>query len=193
MSPGSAEARETVFTSLRGMALTKGFDPREEPTRRHVERLKRLTRAALRGGETDAAETVQVRAPAAGRVLRVLPLHRPQNLVVRDRLPRRRRPRHRGRLVARRGGADRGVADAAGQSATRATQGGDMGSAVTLTLGHPFAALAWLANQLTARGSHLKAGELVLTGSVVQTNWVAAGDRVVMDLGTLGAVELSFA
>jgi 2-oxo-3-hexenedioate decarboxylase/2-keto-4-pentenoate hydratase len=59
-------------------------------------------------------------------------------------------------------------------------------------LGHPFAALAWLANQLTARGSHLKAGDLVLTGSVVQTNWVAAGDHIVMDLGPLGTVEFSF-
>jgi 2-keto-4-pentenoate hydratase len=46
---------------------------------------------------------------------------------------------------------------------------------------------------LAERGGGLKTGDVVLTGSVVQTNWVAAGDRVVMDLGTLGAVELSFA
>lgn len=39
--------REVLFTSLRGMALTTSFDPREEPTRRHVERLKQLTRTAL--------------------------------------------------------------------------------------------------------------------------------------------------
>ena len=39
--------RDILFTSLRGMALTKTFDPREEPTQRHVERLKRLTRSAL--------------------------------------------------------------------------------------------------------------------------------------------------
>ncbi|UEM02756.1 fumarylacetoacetate hydrolase family protein [Skermanella rosea] len=59
-------------------------------------------------------------------------------------------------------------------------------------LGHPFEALAWLANRLAGQGGGLKAGDLVLTGSVVQTNWVAVGDRVVMDLGRLGAVELSF-
>ena len=59
-------------------------------------------------------------------------------------------------------------------------------------LGHPFEALAWLANQLAGQGGGLKTGDLVLTGSVVQTNWVAAGDRVVMDLGALGAVEFSF-
>jgi 2-oxo-3-hexenedioate decarboxylase/2-keto-4-pentenoate hydratase len=59
-------------------------------------------------------------------------------------------------------------------------------------LGHPFEALAWLANQLAGRGGRLKMGDLVLTGSIVQTKWVAAGDRVMMDLGALGTVEFSF-
>jgi 2-oxo-3-hexenedioate decarboxylase/2-keto-4-pentenoate hydratase len=59
-------------------------------------------------------------------------------------------------------------------------------------LGHPFEALAWLANQLAAQGRVLRAGDLVLTGSIVQTNWVAVGDHVVMDLGALGGVEFSF-
>lgn len=44
---GYDDVREVLFTSLRGMALTTAFDPREEPTRRHVERLKRLVRRAL--------------------------------------------------------------------------------------------------------------------------------------------------
>lgn len=47
--PGYEGVREVVFTSLRGMALTKAFDPREEPTRRHVERLQQLARAVLLG------------------------------------------------------------------------------------------------------------------------------------------------
>jgi 2-keto-4-pentenoate hydratase len=59
-------------------------------------------------------------------------------------------------------------------------------------LGHPFEALAWLANQVAMQGGGLKRGNVVLTGSVVQTNWVAAGDRVRMDLGALGTVEFSF-
>jgi 2-oxo-3-hexenedioate decarboxylase/2-keto-4-pentenoate hydratase len=59
-------------------------------------------------------------------------------------------------------------------------------------LGHPFEALAWLANQLIRQGKELRAGDLVLTGSVVQTNWVAVGDHVVMDLGELGSVALNF-
>ncbi len=45
--PGYEGLREVLFTSLRGMALTTSFDPREEPTRRHVERLKQLARTVL--------------------------------------------------------------------------------------------------------------------------------------------------
>lgn len=45
--PGYEGLREVLFTSLRGMALTTSFDPREEPSRRHVERLKQLARTVL--------------------------------------------------------------------------------------------------------------------------------------------------
>ncbi len=45
--PGYDDFRDVLFTSLRGMALTTTFDPREEPTQRHLERLKRLARATL--------------------------------------------------------------------------------------------------------------------------------------------------
>lgn len=44
---GYDELREVLFTSLRGMALTTSFDPREEPSQRHVERLKRIARRVL--------------------------------------------------------------------------------------------------------------------------------------------------
>jgi 2-oxo-3-hexenedioate decarboxylase/2-keto-4-pentenoate hydratase len=59
-------------------------------------------------------------------------------------------------------------------------------------LGHPHHALAWLANHLAAGGKALRAGELVLTGSLVQTVWLGAGDKVVMDLSELGAVAVEF-
>ncbi|WP_435769069.1 TetR/AcrR family transcriptional regulator [Nocardioides sp. SYSU DS0651] len=45
--PGYADVRDVMFTSLRGMALTRTFDPRAEPTRRHVDRLKRIARSVL--------------------------------------------------------------------------------------------------------------------------------------------------
>jgi 2-keto-4-pentenoate hydratase len=59
-------------------------------------------------------------------------------------------------------------------------------------LGHPHHALAWLANHLAARGDGLEAGQLVLTGSLVKTVWLKAGDRVVMELDGLGTVEARF-
>ena len=60
-------------------------------------------------------------------------------------------------------------------------------------LGHPFTALTWLANQLAAHGVGLHRGHVVLTGSVVATQWVARGDRVRVDVEGLGAAEVVFA
>jgi 2-oxo-3-hexenedioate decarboxylase/2-keto-4-pentenoate hydratase len=60
-------------------------------------------------------------------------------------------------------------------------------------MGHPFEALAWLANSLAARGGALAAGEFVSTGSVVETKWVNRGDRVVMTIEGLGEVDATFA
>jgi 2-oxo-3-hexenedioate decarboxylase/2-keto-4-pentenoate hydratase len=59
-------------------------------------------------------------------------------------------------------------------------------------LGHPHAALAWLANHLAAMGTQLRAGQIVLTGSLVQTVWLNAGDRAVMELSGLGTVAADF-
>ncbi|MFL6792278.1 MAG: 2-keto-4-pentenoate hydratase [Bradyrhizobium sp.] len=60
-------------------------------------------------------------------------------------------------------------------------------------LGHPHNALAWLANHLAAEGRGLHAGQIVLTGSLVKTVWLNAGDKVVMDLAGLGNVSAAFA
>lgn len=59
-------------------------------------------------------------------------------------------------------------------------------------LGHPHAALAWLANHLAAQRKTLRAGQIVLTGSLVQTVWLKAGDRVAMELSGLGSVTAEF-
>jgi 2-keto-4-pentenoate hydratase len=59
-------------------------------------------------------------------------------------------------------------------------------------LGHPHNALAWLANHLAADGRGLHAGQIVLTGSLVKTVWLNAGDSVVMELSGLGAVAVDF-
>ena len=60
-------------------------------------------------------------------------------------------------------------------------------------LGHPHNALAWLANRLAAEGKGLHAGQIVLTGSLVKTQWLNAGDHVAMELSGLGKVEAVFA
>lgn len=60
-------------------------------------------------------------------------------------------------------------------------------------LGHPLAALAWLANALVGRGRCLHAGEFVLLGSVVETRWVAAGDLVEVAIEGLGSACARFA
>lgn len=59
-------------------------------------------------------------------------------------------------------------------------------------LGHPHHALAWLANHLATEDRGLQAGQLVLTGSLVKTVWLKAGDRVRMELDGLGTVEARF-
>jgi 2-oxo-3-hexenedioate decarboxylase/2-keto-4-pentenoate hydratase len=64
-----------------------------------------------------------------------------------------------------------------------ATVGSGVGADV---LGHPFAALAWLANSLAARGRPLARGMVVSTGSIVRTHWPQPGDEVVVRLDGLG-------
>jgi 2-oxo-3-hexenedioate decarboxylase/2-keto-4-pentenoate hydratase len=57
-------------------------------------------------------------------------------------------------------------------------------------MGHPHAALAWLANNLAGRGKTLRAGQIVLTGSLVQTVWLAPDDQVDVAVSGLGRVSL---
>jgi len=60
-----------------------------------------------------------------------------------------------------------------------------------LVMGHPLNALAWLANAQHEHGlPGLKAGEFVMLGSVVETKWLNAGDRVRIAIDQLGEVTL---
>lgn len=59
-------------------------------------------------------------------------------------------------------------------------------------LGHPYAALAWLVGHTSDRGLPLQAGEIVLLGSLVRTQWLAPGAVVRIEIDALGAVEASF-
>jgi len=59
-------------------------------------------------------------------------------------------------------------------------------------LGHPYEALAWLANSLSERGKHLRSGEIVMLGSVVETQWVEHGDEVAIDIEGVGGALVKF-
>jgi 2-keto-4-pentenoate hydratase len=58
-------------------------------------------------------------------------------------------------------------------------------------MGHPLNALAWLANSLAGAGQRLRAGEIVLTGSLVETKWLARKDMASVTVDGLGTVTLS--
>ena len=60
-------------------------------------------------------------------------------------------------------------------------------------LGHPFEALAFLANSLNRRGRKLAAGDVVLTGSVVATKWLKPGDEMATQIEGLGEARLTVA
>jgi len=57
-------------------------------------------------------------------------------------------------------------------------------------MGHPLEALAWVANNLAARGLGLWRSDVVITGSLVTTKYPKAGDVLRFEAGPLGAVEL---
>jgi 2-keto-4-pentenoate hydratase len=57
-------------------------------------------------------------------------------------------------------------------------------------MGHPFEAVAWVANLLNRRGRQLDGGMLVMTGSSITTKFPAPGDRVRFAIDGLGEVTI---
>jgi 2-oxopent-4-enoate/cis-2-oxohex-4-enoate hydratase len=60
------------------------------------------------------------------------------------------------------------------------------------SLGHPVNAMVWLANKLGSLGIPLKAGEVILSGSLAALVPVKAGDSLHMSLGGLGSCTVRF-
>ena len=58
-------------------------------------------------------------------------------------------------------------------------------------LGHPLLPVVWLANHLAGEGASLRAGEVVLTGSMVTTKFPAGPGHYRFAVSGLGAVELT--
>jgi 2-oxopent-4-enoate/cis-2-oxohex-4-enoate hydratase len=59
-------------------------------------------------------------------------------------------------------------------------------------LGNPLTAVAWLANTLGELGMSLKAGEVILSGSLAAMLPVQAGDSLRMSLGGIGSATVRF-
>jgi 2-keto-4-pentenoate hydratase len=57
-------------------------------------------------------------------------------------------------------------------------------------MGHPAAAVAWLVNTLAARGEHLPAGSVVLSGGLTAAVPLIGGDRLTAEFDGLGSVEV---
>ena len=81
--------------------------------------------------------------------------------------------------------AVRGVATINGQ-----VVGEGLGAAA---MGHPLEAVAWVANHLAAHGRSLVYRDVVITGSIITTKTVRAGDLVRFSVAGLGDVELNVA
>lgn len=62
----------------------------------------------------------------------------------------------------------------------------------TSVMGHPAAAVAWLANAVAEYGTTIEAGEFVMSGSYTTAVFVAAGDRASATVAGLGSVSVSF-
>jgi 2-keto-4-pentenoate hydratase len=56
--------------------------------------------------------------------------------------------------------------------------------------GHPFNSVAWLATQLASRGAGLKAGQIVMTGSVMKTVFPEQDASYRFDLEEIGFVDV---
>ena len=56
---------------------------------------------------------------------------------------------------------------------------------------HPLEALPWLANTLAARGKSLSQGMFVMTGSIVSTKFLNAGDNATVSIDGLGEARLT--
>jgi 2-oxo-3-hexenedioate decarboxylase len=59
------------------------------------------------------------------------------------------------------------------------------------TMGHPAAAVAWLANRLAGRGQALEAGMLVFSGGLTEPVHLLPGVSVTAELDGLGSIEVS--
>ena len=59
-------------------------------------------------------------------------------------------------------------------------------------LGHPAAAVAWLANTLNKLGAPVKAGDIVMPGAITAMTPVQPGDTIKATFSGIGTVSVRF-
>ncbi len=59
-------------------------------------------------------------------------------------------------------------------------------------LNHPASGIAWLANKIAFYDEHLRAGDVVLSGSFTRPTTAACGDVLHADYGALGGISMRF-
>jgi 2-keto-4-pentenoate hydratase len=59
-------------------------------------------------------------------------------------------------------------------------------------MGHPLTSLTWMANWLRERGRQLEAGHIVSTGTCTGHFFVQPGDRLELDYGSIGRLDVVF-
>ena len=70
--------------------------------------------------------------------------------------------------------------------------GKTVGEGVTRdALGHPLEGLAWISNTLSQQGKRLEAGMIVITGSIIATEFLSGDDTAVFEVERLGRTALT--
>ena len=65
-----------------------------------------------------------------------------------------------------------------------------MGNWRETVLGHPFEALRWLVNTITGQGRDIKENMVVMTGTMIATQFVKPGDHLSFTVEQLGTVNV---
>lgn len=82
--------------------------------------------------------------------------------------------------------------DLAGSRGTMSINGELVGEGLgSDVMGHPLEALAWLANNLAARGESIPPGALVITGSIIPPTPLKAGDVATIAIDGLGEAQIT--
>ncbi len=98
-----------------------------------------------------------------------------------------------GAVVVGAGGAAPRAVDLPAEGVTVLVNGNRVATAQgSVALGDPLRVLVWLANRIADVGRRLRAGDLILTGSLAPIQWVREGDAVAVSFEHLGSASVRF-